>query len=264
MSAVSGEDVATEVSGRVLEVNYTVGDEVRQGDVLARLDAAQIDADIAHTEREIRRGREEAARLEQLVAALEKERELLARRAESELMEIQFVQRRNELDLRLLTRRGQVDESERKLQSLKRQREQCALRAHVTGVVTTGQLRVGDLVDRGSKVFAIAQQKGFRVDAPIRASDISWIRPGVKGRVKIDAFDYQTYGTLEATVTHVPPDSSVNERGAFYVVRLGLDRAAFGEDARVKFGMTGQVEIPIGRERLLWLLLRTVRSKFQT
>jgi hypothetical protein len=84
-------------------------------------------------------------------------------------------------------------------------------------------------------------------------------------RVKLDAFDYQKYGTACGTVVFIAPDSSVPEgqRAASYLVRVELagDEVGRGEHRGVvKLGMQGTAEVVTGRESLLSLLARRIRQ----
>src|SRR5947209_20093906 len=63
--------LSASIGGRVLEVNFREGDEVRQGDVLIRLDTARLDNEIAKRKRTMQTGEGEVAqtvRLEELAA----------------------------------------------------------------------------------------------------------------------------------------------------------------------------------------------------
>ena len=88
-------------------------------------------------------------------------------------------------------------------------------------------------------------------------------------RIKLDAFDYQKYGSLTGRVIFVSPDSEVEEdadegHSSTYQVKISLD----GEELirsnhrarRIKLGMTGTAEIVTDRESVLSLLVRSIRQ----
>ena len=86
----------------------------------------------------------------------------------------------------------------------------------------------------------------------------------MSARIKLDAYDYQRYGTLSGSVSFVSPDSGVSEGQAkdSYLVRVAVGRTELGRGGyrgQVKLGMTGKAEIIIGRDSLLSLLLRRIR-----
>src|SRR5206468_1238203 len=95
--------------------------------------------------------------------------------------------------------------------------------------------------------------------------EVGRLKVGMPVRVKLDAFDYQRYGTAAGTVVFIAPDSSVPEgqRTAAYLVRIELDGDEVGrgeQHGHVKLGMAGTAEVVTGRESLLSLLARKIRQ----
>src|SRR5262249_7316457 len=63
VAAAHGDSLAAGLGGRVVEVGFQPGDEVRAGDVLVRLDTERLDNEIARRRRAIATGEEELAKL---------------------------------------------------------------------------------------------------------------------------------------------------------------------------------------------------------
>ena len=145
-----------------------------------------------------------------------------------------------------------------------REREKAVLHAPVGGVVTSKEVKVGDLLETGKPVVEIAEG-GFCFEMKVSNQDIAHLRVGMPVRIKLDAYDYQRYGTLDGTVSFIAPDSDPGEghRAATYVVKIELKGEEVGRGeyrGRVKFGMEGQAEIVTDRESLLSLLVRRIRQ----
>jgi hypothetical protein len=88
---------------------------------------------------------------------------------------------------------------------------------------------------------------------------------GMPTRIKLDAFDYQRYGTLAGTLCFISPDSEVaqGQKTAAYIIRITVPQAGVGSGGvrgRVKLGMAGQAEIVTGRETLLALVVKRTRQ----
>jgi adhesin transport system membrane fusion protein len=148
---------------------------------------------------------------------------------------------------------------------LELERKQATIRSPIDGIVTAGDLKVGDVLEPGKPVAEVAEQEGFRFEAAIPSEEVGHLRPGMPARIKLDAYDYQRYGTLEGTVCFLSPDSGVpqGQQTAVYVVKIAVSRAELGRGAyrgRVKLGMAGQAEIVTGRESLLSLLAKRIRQ----
>ena len=87
----------------------------------------------------------------------------------------------------------------------------------------------------------------------------------VRLKIKLDAYDYQRYGTLDGTVCFVSADSGVEEeqKTVTYTVKIAVLKDEVGRGAyrgQVKLGMAGQAEIVTGRESLLSLLGKKIRQ----
>jgi hypothetical protein len=84
-------------------------------------------------------------------------------------------------------------------------------------------------------------------------------------RIRLDAYNYQQYGTVSGTVRFLSPDSGREgeERTVTYIVRIALSSDELGRSeyrGRVKLGMTGQADIVTGHRSLLALLAKRIRQ----
>jgi hemolysin D len=177
-----------------------------------------------------------------------------------------YALRRNELVTKRGARSGEVDTARIQLAKLEQEREQAVIRAPIGGIVTKADVKPGDiLTERGKPVAEVAEQNGFLFEASVPNEDIGRLRAGMPVRLKLDAFDYQKYGTLGGTVSYIAPDSGPpdGQRPTTYTVKIKLagNEVERGDvRGRVKLGMSGQVDIITGRESLLLLLLRKIRQ----
>ena len=185
-----------------------------------------------------------------------------------QLVDKDYQLKREELELKRVTKQGEVDAAEKELANLELERQKSILRIPTNGVLTSLDVKVGDIVQPGHSVASIAEQAGYRIDVSVSNEDVGLLQVGMPTRIKLDAYDYQKYGTLDGTVIFVSPDSKVSQnsngqQSATYTVKIALD----GEEVsrgklhgRVKLGMTGLVEIVTGQESLLTLLVKGIRS----
>ena len=108
-----------------------------------------------------------------------------------ELVERDYVVRREEAELKRETKRAEVEAARTELANLELEHEQAVIRAPVEGVVTMGDVKVGDLLKPGESVAEIAQQQGFRFEASVPSEDVGHLYVGMPARIKLDAYDYQ-------------------------------------------------------------------------
>src|SRR5262249_60561841 len=134
------------------------------------------------------------------------------------------------------------------------------------GVVTAGEVKVGDLLEPGRSVLEIAGRKGFRFEVAVPSEEVGHLRAGMPVRIKLDPYDYQNYGTLEGTIDFISPDSGIPERQgtAVYTVKIALGQEEVGRGpfrGQVKLGMTGQAEMITGQQTLLSILVKKIRQR---
>jgi multidrug resistance efflux pump len=261
---------AADVGGAEAEL-ATAKDEV---DRLRRLagNGAAAAADLVKAEGKLREAKE---KLEKARVSVDVGRVMVYRQALA-LAEKDHAVKQEELAVKRAAKQGEVAAARVELAGLELERQQAILRAPVDGVVVRGDIKVGDLLEPGKAVLEIAPQRGFLFEVGVPSEEMAHLRVGMPVRIKLDAYDYQKYGTLNGTVCFVAPDSDVPEaqarsagegtvspQAARYLVRIEVDGDQVGRGELrgwVKLGMAGQAEIITDQESLLLLLVRKIRQ----
>jgi hemolysin D len=184
------------------------------------------------------------------------------------LAERDYAVRREELAQHVSAQTGDLAGAEKRLANVEVEIARATLRADIDGVVGSVGVSVGDVVQPTQGAFTISPSDGLRVDAGVAASDVAQLRVGMRVRVRVDAFDWQRYGTVAGTIAQIGTDAESIAMGPgrqaqVYIVRIELDGETIGRDdthGRLKLGMTGTVEIVVDRDRLLPLLLGRLRQ----
>lgn len=163
---------------------------------------------------------------------------------------------------RLASERSQVDES---LASVDAQ-SNYMVRSPIRGRVSAVSAQPGELLEPGRTVVILVPD-----DTPLEAVILvpsaasGFIAPGQDVNLLMDAFPYQKFGSLPATVVDIsdapflPGDlvSPIPVDRPMYRVRASLDRAsvsAYGEDVPLKPGMTLVGDIVLDRRSILeWM-----------
>jgi hemolysin D len=181
------------------------------------------------------------------------------------LAEKDYAVRRQELHTKRGIKRAEVEALRIEFANLELEREQAVIRAPMDGIVTVGDVKVGDILERGKPVVEIAEQRGYRFEVTVPSEEVGHLRLGMPARIKLDAYDYQRYGTAAGTVTFIAPDSDVlaGQGTTTYLVRIELVGEELGRGdfrGRIKLGMAGQADIVTGQESLLALLVKKLRQ----
>lgn len=139
-----------------------------------------------------------------------------------------------------------------------------AVRAPTKGTVNTVNVStIGAVVQPGAALVEIVPADDrLLVEVDIRPQDVAFIRPGEQASVKITAYDYLIYGSLDGHVTRIGADTIENARGEqFFRIVVETDRAELGteeEPLEIIPGMVATVDIQTGRKSVLSYLGKPV------
>jgi HlyD family secretion protein len=203
----------------------------------------------------------------------------VARQA-ADLIERDFAVRRAEAEARRSAKEGEAAALRRDVAQLELQRAESVLRSPIDGVVVSGQIDPGDVLEPGKSVMEIAPADGYRFEAAILSEDVGLMQVGMPVRIKFDAYDYQRYGVMTGTVAYLSPDSRVardNEGNATaprslngggnsparFLVRIHMDSDTVGRNelcGAIKLGLGGTAEIVTDTESLLMIFFRKIRQ----
>ncbi len=119
---------------------------------------------------------------------------------------------------------------------------------------------VGGVIQPGKEVMEVVPtDDSLVVEAKIQTRDIAFIRPNQPAVVKLTAYDYTIYGSLDGLVQDIAADSTIDDKGnAYYVVKVRTLQSNLGEHLPIIPGMVAQVDILTGKKTVLSYLLKPV------
>ena len=209
------------VAGKIAQRLVSVGDRVRPGQELARLDPQDLEPAIASARASL-----DAARTEAALAAAE-----LAR--QRELRERNFISPAA-LDRQQATAdaaRARVEAAQAQLRQATNAAEFQVLRADEAGFVTAIEAEAGQVVAAGQPVVRIARSGEIEALVNVPERDMALLRTGARWRVEVPAAGDRV---LEARVREIAPSADPASRT--WATRLTLS----GELTGVEFGMTAR------------------------
>jgi adhesin transport system membrane fusion protein len=118
---------------------------------------------------------------------------------------------------------------------------------------------VGGVVKPGEQIVEVVPADDELImEALVRPQDIGFVGVGQKARVKVTAYDFALFGSMEGQVRSISPDAVTNEKGeTFYNVRVETrTRAMEVLDKQLPIipGMQVQVDIITGSKTVLQFL----------
>ncbi|MEO5375870.1 MAG: HlyD family type I secretion periplasmic adaptor subunit [Alphaproteobacteria bacterium] len=149
------------------------------------------------------------------------------------------------------------------LKSTRDRLRRTAMNAPVDGTIKQLYVNtVGGVIKPGQDVIAIVpREDSLLIEARLKPNDIAFIHPSQHAKVRISAYDYAVYGSLNATLEHISADSIIDEKGeSYFKVNLRTEGALTkaGEILPIIPGMTAEVDIIVGRRTVLDYLLKPI------
>jgi adhesin transport system membrane fusion protein len=139
--------------------------------------------------------------------------------------------------------------------------ERADIRAPVKGVINRLLVTtIGGVVKPGEPIAEIVPAEDqLVIEVRIRPQDIGFVRTGMPARVKLTAYDYSIFGSMEGTVTQlgadaVPSEDRSQPNAFFFVARVetkAIGFESFGRQLPVIPGMQAQVDIVTGEKTVL-------------
>ena len=165
----------------------------------------------------------------------------------------------------------QLAEAERKLNGLQQELVKAKQRTYLQKLTTpvdgvVQQLAVhtiGGVVTPAQQLMVIVPiEEGIEVEAVIANKDIGFVHEGQPAEVKVDAFPYTKYGSIDAELLNVSNDAVPDENlGLIYTSRVLLKQSAIqvGEKLiNLSPGMAVTVEVKTGKRRLIEYILSPI------
>jgi len=196
--------IGSDASGvRLLEVMVDVGSPVQKGQLLARADDAQLQAQLAQQVAMVKQARAENA---QAIANLERAERL------TDFFSVETVQTRR---TSAATASAKVDLAIAQLSELQVKVAQTRIIAPAAGVISRKSATVGAVVQPGNELFRLIRDGELEWRAELPSHSIAQIQQGAMARIGLDNGD-----SLHSTVRMVAPTMDTSTRNGLVYVSL--------------------------------------------
>lgn len=276
--------IKSTISGVVSKINYSDGDYVKAGDSLVSLETENIDAQINKLEDSINRLKVEAAikniyledvnkqvnvsdyddKYSDLInnIILENKLKLLElERYNGETANIIKLQYITELSGKIAQIDGEIEGYENELKALKLQLENYQIKSPINGCISGMAVNsTGQMVTQADVLLQIVPtDKPLVFEGYIQDKDIANIKIGDVAKIKISAYSYSDYGDIDGRVTYISKSSyQIEGMGNVYKIEVEIDSEGFNEEIKLISGMSGTVEIDVGKRSVLDYFLEPI------
>ena len=228
--------VGAEIGGlRLSEVLVNVGDRVRRGQVLARMQADTVAADVAQSKANLA---EAQASLAEAQANADRARQLQATGAISAQQIAQY-------ETGAQTAQARVEALKARLHADEVRLAQTAVKAPDDGVISARAATVGAVLQPGQELFRLIRKERLEWRAEVTASDLDRVKPGMAASI-VTPSGKRVAGKVRMVAPTVDPQT----RNGMVYVDIATDAAARA-DARA--GMFARGEFDLGRAAALSL-----------
>lgn len=175
VEAVRQSTVSAQIAGRIVELRFDVGDHVKKGEVIARIDERAASQAVAATEAQVRQA--EAA-LRNARAEFERSKQLVAQKflsqAALDRTEAEYKAAQARVSA-LLAGAGQAQT----------ERSFATIVAPYSGVVSARHVELGEMATPGKPLMTGFDPGTLRVSATVPQAQIAAIQAGAKARVEV-------------------------------------------------------------------------------
>jgi len=228
-------EIKSKASGIVEELPVEVGDFVKKGHLIARLDQkderaavaqAQADLDIANAE------------LKQAQRSFDRRNQLFENELISE-------EERDQIELTLAIAKGKLVQATTALDRAKERLSESIVRAPIEGVILQKYVEEGQIiasgvsnVGGGTPIVDIADMKSVYIEAGIDEIDIGKIRVGQPATVIAEAYATLTF---QGKIVRIAPEAKIEQNVTLFDVIVEVENT----DGKLKSGMNTTIEITI-------------------
>lgn len=212
------------VAGQLAERRVHLGDVVRKGQVVARLDPADANQNASAAQAELASAR-------QHLDAAQKQLQRDLQQAQEALISAQQLEQSQDAHAAALS---QFKAAQARAAVAGNQRDYTTLVAQHDGVISAEQANTGDVLAAGQPVYSLAWSGQVDVVTDVADRQVASLQPGAAAVVTLAALPGKTF---KGRVREVSPAADAQSRT--YRVKVTLEQP----DATVRLGMTGEVAI---------------------
>lgn len=261
--------LSARVMGYLREVRVQAGDTVQPGQVIAVIEAREIDSGLKQAEAAREEARNALPEVENAIAAAKAQLELAEsthRRMKSLFEQKSITQQEfDEAEARLRMARANYEMAAAKKAQLEqkiRQAESAVAQAatmkgytEITapfrGIVVERKAEPGMLAAPGMPIAVIEREGGYRLEAAVEENRLGKIRPGMAVQVLLDAVGTPQQGRVEEIVPAMDPGSRS------FTVKIGV------AGGLLRSGMFGRARFAMGEKKALLVPASAVVKKGQ-
>ena len=254
--------------GIVKDIFVKAGDIVEEGDSLLEFDDTFLRSELDASKIELKNLKIEVSFLEKSRELIFEELDILEplveQGAESRMELIRVLQRKANAESEISRKQADIESLEERIPAIKDRVNRTNVISPKAGIINRMVITtIGGVADPGSALVEIVPlNEDLIVEVEINPKDIALVLPGQRAIVKLTAFDFSKFGSLEGKVMSVGADSIQKDDGSlWYLCEISVrvkDITSLGKKINMLPGMVAQVDIVNGERSVMNYLLQPV------
>ena len=254
--------------GIVKDIFVKAGDILEEGDSLLEFDDTFLRSELDASKIELKNLKIEVSFLEKSRELIFEELDILEplveQGAESRMELIRVLQRKANAESEISRKQADIESLEERIPAIKDRVNRTNVISPKAGIINRMVITtIGGVADPGSALVEIVPlNEDLIVEVEINPKDIALVLPGQRAIVKLTAFDFSKFGSLEGKVMSVGADSIQKDDGSlWYLCEISVrvkDITSLGKEINMLPGMVAQVDIVNGERSVMNYLLQPV------
>ena len=214
-------------------------------DIIARSEYDDAHKEVIEYEEQIRMREHDIVRLNEQLNELSEKNLLITQDYQNKLLEELTLKRKEATLLKV------------EIESIEFKKAKQRITSPVDGYVTKLMVHtIGGVVTPAEKLISIVPKDvPLVIKATVLNQDIGFIKEGMDAAIKVDTFNFQKYGLVDAEVIHISDDAIEDEKlGSVYEIYLKPKEEFLvvkGEKVYLHSGMSVTAELKVGKRRVI-------------
>ncbi len=214
-------------------------------DIIAKDEYDKVQKEAIEYEEQIRMKEHDIVQLQEKLSELAQKKLLVTQEYKDKLL-AELTKKRKEATLLKV-----------EIESIKFKKAKQAITSPVDGYVSKLMVHtIGGVVTPAQELISIVPKDApLIIKATVLNKDRGFIKERMQAEVKIDTFDFQKYGLIDAIVTHISNDSLEDKKlGPVYEIYLKPKQdflIVYGEKVYLTSGMSVTAELKVGKRRVI-------------
>ena len=254
--------------GIVKELFVKAGDTVQAGDLLLTFDDTFLKSELDASTIQLKNLKAEVVFLQNSTTLIAEELSILEplveQGAESRMELIRVLQRQANAESEISRKNSDIESLQERIPALQDRVSRTKVVSPKNGIINRMVITtIGGVADPGSPLVEIVPlNEELIIELEISPSDIALIAPGQRAIVKLTAFDFSKFGSLDGKVINVGADSVLKDDGSlWYLCEISIsinNITSLGKKITMLPGMVAQVDIVNGERTIMHYLLEPV------